>query len=192
MKMTKKNNKLFPFAWVLLALVIMAFIAYYLYEHRFKGQPAANVPVAKLIEQHENDSTVAAYIHFVSDQNGKMGLDHAYTNEALIKLANAVSTMSKLTGYSIKADLAEAETDANNITRDPLAITHADNIRKAADILSEALYNLQQQKYPSLSDYAARVKAAAAQIDPDTLTLEQKEKVKGFFSAAAALLEKMN
>ncbi|MET3978243.1 hypothetical protein ABIB62_000811 [Mucilaginibacter sp. UYP25] len=112
-----------------------------------------------------------------------------------VNVAMASTTRDKLVkaaGYGVKADLGAAESDAEKITRDPLAITHADDIRKAADILSDALYNLQQQKYPSLYGSAARVKTTAAQIDPDTLTLEQKEKVKGFFIAAAALLEKMN
>jgi hypothetical protein len=97
-----------------------------------------------------------------------------------------------LVNYSVKANPIKGETDANKITLDPLAITHAGNIRKSTDILSEALYNLQQQKYPFPSANAADVKEATKQVDPGTLTFQQKEEVKGFFIEVAKLLEKMN
>jgi len=192
--MTEQKKKLFPFAWILLVLVIMALIAYYLYENRFKGKPETdqNNQELKLIDKHENDTTVTAYISFVNDDTNKMTLDHEYSNTALLKLSKAISAMARSAGYVVKADLNQAETDANKITTDPLVITHADNIRKAADILSEALNNLQRAKYPSLSTDASAVSAAAQKIDPDVMTLDQKNKVKQFFQRSAELLSKMN
>jgi hypothetical protein len=60
----------------ILILLIMAFIAYYSYEHRFKGQFEVSFPYRQLIDRHENHKTVMAYIQFVNNQNGKMRLDH--------------------------------------------------------------------------------------------------------------------
>ncbi|MFD0764633.1 hypothetical protein ACFQZI_07190 [Mucilaginibacter lutimaris] len=192
--MTEHKNKLFPFAWVLLVIVIMAFVAYFLYVNRFKGNKTIDLSAQQtdLINRHENDTTVTDFISYVSDGSNKMSLDHEYSNTALIKLSRAVSAMARATDYVVKANLNEAETDADKITRDPLAITHADNIRKAADILIEALNNLQKAKYPTLAAEVAAVSEAAQQIDPDVMTLDQKSKVKQFFQRSAELLSKMN
>ncbi|MCC8410777.1 hypothetical protein LJ707_17680 [Mucilaginibacter sp. UR6-1] len=192
--MSEQKKKIFPFTWVLLAIVIMAFIAYLLYVNGPKGNRSVNLqkPEVDLIDQRENDTTVVSFIRFINDDHNRMGLDHEYSNKALLKLSSAVSAMAQAVGYAVKADLNKAETDANKITRDPFAITHADNIRKAADILSEAMANLQQAKYPSLAGDASAVSSAAQQINPDVLTLDQKNKVKLFFERSAQLLEKMN
>ena len=44
------------------------------------------------------------------------------------------------------------------ITKDPFDTTHADNIRKAADILATVLQNIQKAKYPSLFDEVEELK----------------------------------
>ncbi len=69
--------------------------------------------------------------------------------------------------------------------------THADKIRSAAYVLSTSLQNM-QAKYRGLSAEAADVKSAAAAINPETLTLDQRDAVKSFFRKAADLLTKMN
>ena len=64
--------------------------------------------------------------------------------------------------------------------------------RNAADILSNTLKNIQQEKYSNLIPEADAVTNAAKSIDPDVLTLDQKNAVKSFFNTAAELLNKMN
>ncbi|GLU57408.1 hypothetical protein Dfri01_68690 [Dyadobacter frigoris] len=140
----------------------------------------------------ENNSTVAEYVTFVSNDKNKMELDHAYTNEALLKLTSAVDAMAGEVDYDIKADLEKARESANKITENPFETSHADEIRKAAEILSGSLQNIQIAKYPGLSSEAAQVKSSAMAIDPKILTLDQKDAVKGFFAKSADLLEKMN
>ncbi len=81
---------------------------------------------------------------------------------------------------------------ANNITEDKFAVSHADDIRRAANLVTAALKELQQAKYPALAIGAADVATAASKINPDRLTLDQREEVKAFFRSTAALLEKMN
>ncbi|MEO5892476.1 MAG: hypothetical protein ABIQ31_19670 [Ferruginibacter sp.] len=183
--MTSEQRKtVFPFGWILLVLVAMAFLACYLYFQRYQGEREINLHsvYAKLIDKRENDSTVNAYIRFVEQSSGTMSLDHAYSNEALLRLSAAVNAMAKAVDYTVKANVDEAELDANKIILDPLAVSHADNIRNAADILSTALSNLQREKYPSLSVAAETVRKAASKIDPDVLTLDQKNNVKIFFN----------
>ncbi len=78
------------------------------------------------------------------------------------------------------------------LLKDPMSTTHADKIRSAADVLSTSLQNMQQAKYPGLSAEAADVKSAAAAINPETLTLDQRDAFKSFFRKVADLLNKMN
>jgi hypothetical protein len=78
------------------------------------------------------------------------------------------------------------------ITTDPFETTHADNIRKADDILADVLQNIQTANYPGLADEAAALKSASESIKPGVLALEQKNAVKDYFEKAADLLQKMN
>lgn len=144
------------------------------------------------IEVKENNSTVAEYVTFVKNDQNKMALDHAYASEALEKMTSAVNAMASEVDFDIKGDLDAANEAATKITKDPFDTSHADQIRKAAEVLSGVLQNIQVAKYPGLANEAAEVTSAAMAIDPATLTLDQKDKVKNFFAKSADLLEKMN
>lgn len=144
-----------------------------------------------LISMRENNSTVNAFISYV-DANRNLPFTHMYISNALTKLTDATNAMSDAVGYSVKADLDKSKEYANKITNDPSETSHADNIRKSADIIAGALQNLQQAKYPGLANKVLEVKNAAAAINPETLTLDQRDVVKSFFAKAATLLEKMN
>lgn len=100
--------------------------------------------------------------------------------------------MANKTGYDVKADLDQADNYANQITKDPMATNHADKIKKAAEIISTSLQNIQMAKYSSLKTEADDVKSAASAINPGVLTLDQKQAVQSFFDKAAILLQKMN
>lgn len=147
---------------------------------------------ANLIEVHENNLTVSSYVTFVAADENKMSLDHSYTNEALLKLADATKAMANEVGYDVQNDLSKVTTYAEEIRKDPLETTHADDVRKAADILTNELEGMQKAKYPGLDREASELKDASVAIKPEILTLEQKDEVKSFFEKAAKLLEKMN
>ncbi|WP_159467007.1 hypothetical protein [Dyadobacter sp. 3J3] len=157
-----------------------------------KEEKTEEVKTTDVMEVKENNSTVAEYITFVSNDKDKMALDHAYTNEALLKLTSAIDAMAGEVGFDIKADMDQAKESANKITENPFETSHADEIRKSADILARALENIQVAKYPGLSNEAAEVKSAAMGIDPKILTLDQKDAVKTFFAKCSDLLGKMN
>ena len=140
----------------------------------------------------ENNEKVIAYVRFVEEDNTKMELDHSYTNEALLKLTEATRAIAEETNHDVRGDLDKVKEYADKITTDPFATTHADNIRKSADILTSVLQNIQQARYPGLSKEVEEVKNACAAIKPNVLTLDQKEAVKSFFRESADVLEKMN
>ena len=189
----EKRKAIWP--WLLLILAVLALLIWFFW---FRGEPDKEntlilaPPVSDRIDERENNNTVADYIAFVQADSATMGLDHTYTHGMLIKLIDATKEMARETGYDIKGDLDQAKAYADTITENPMATTHANNIRKAADILGSVLQNMQRAAYPTLSSESAEVVHAAAAINPDDLTLDQRDTVKAFFRKAADLLQKMN
>jgi len=121
-----------------------------------------------------------------------MSLNHAYTNEALLKLTAAVEAMALEAGYEVQADLEKVKEYVEMITVNPFETTHADNIRKADDMLTQVLENIQKAKYPSLANEVLELKIASEAIKPGILTLDQKDAIKNYFVKASDLLQKMN
>ena len=179
--------------WILLGLLLVGFLVYW-----FALRDNDKDKMA--MEEVENTETattaptgaVAEYIAFVDNDPEPMGLDHEFTNEAFMKLTAATQAVADQADYDLKADLDQVKEYANKIEVDPLETTHANSIRKAAEILAGSLHKMQEAKYPTLANEAQSVVSAAGKIDPDVLTLDQKPAVKGFFSEAANLLRSMN
>lgn len=185
----EKKKPVWP--WILLVLGLLVGIWFFFFRND-KEQPVVAANTSALVDTHENNRTVAAYVNFINSDTNTMSLDHAYCSEALTKLTEALDAMSTEAGYDIKVDIDKAKQYADEITKDPMVTTHADKIKSAAVLLSTSLQNFQQAKYPGLSTEAAEVKSAAAGINPETLTLDQRDAVKSFFKKAADLLTKMN
>lgn len=194
----EKKKQVWP--WLLIGLVIAALLVYFLvFRDNGKNSEAlteavytTNTNESDLIEVKENNGTVADYVNFVETSKEKMSLDHAYTNEALLKLIEATNAMANEVGYEVQADLEQVKEYAKMITKDPFETTHADNIRKADDILTNVLQNIQKAKYPGLADEVEELKIASTSINPKILTLEQKDAVMNYFAKASDLLQKMN
>lgn len=140
----------------------------------------------------ESSGAVSEFVDFVEDDENKMDLDHAYTQEALNKLVEATRATAENIDYDVKADLDKVKEYADKIATDPFATTHADNIRKSADILAGVLQKMQQAKYPELDKDVEELKESCAAIKPGVLTLDQKDAVKSFFNESAEVLGKMN
>lgn len=196
----EKKKQVWP--WLLAGLVLAAIVIYFLMfrdsdnvntmevvteENYISGTNDTN-----LLDVKENNSTVAAFVSFVKNDTSRMSLDHAYTNEALLKLFAATNAMADEIDYEIQADLEKVKESANLITNEPFETSHANNIRNAADNSTTALQNMQQDKYPWLSDEVEELKNASTAINPLALTLEQRDAVKNYFAKAADLLDKMN
>ncbi|WP_373493764.1 hypothetical protein [Aquiflexum sp.] len=193
----EKKAPIWP--WILLILVVIGILVYLFAFSGDEDDNRRDDRTEQTTEQSSdtrqvapNNSTVVAYVSFIKDDPDQMGLDHDFTNEALLRLTNATSAMADEIGYDIQKDLDEVRSHADKITRDPFETTHANSIRKSADILSNVLQNMQKKAFPGLTSEANGVKNAATAIEPEVLTLDQREDVKNFFRESADLLEKMN
>lgn len=185
----EKKSPVWP--WLLLGLGVLVAAWFFLIKDD-KVEPEKTVEPVALIDVNENNSVVNTYVEFIDSDTNTMGLDHKYSSEAITLLTNSVDAMATEVGFDVKVDIDQAKIYANDITKDSLSTKHADKIRTSADLLSTSLQNLQQAKYPTLSAEAADVKIAAQSINPETLTLDQKDAVKSFFKKSADLLSKMN
>jgi hypothetical protein len=189
----EKERTIWP--WVLLGVLLLGLLLYFLvFRNDNKAEDIAQSmqnTANQTTTQDNNQGAVAGYISFVNGSQA-MGLDHEFSNGALIRLANAVQAKADQAGYNVQADLDQVKELANEITQDPMATTHANSIRRAAGILSTTMQNMQQAKFPNLNNEAEEVRRAAQGIDPEVLTLEQKEAVKSFFDKSAQLLQRMD
>jgi hypothetical protein len=194
--------------WVLVALLVIGVIIFFLVRDDGAGNGMATPPPERDRMERANDrperqetperrdraqvNEVQDYVTFVADDERSMGLDHEYTSGAMERLREAVKAKADQLDHDIQADLGRIDDDVDHITDDPYETTHANHIRSAADALSTAMRNMQQEHYPNLDQQARQVEQAASDIDPNTLTLEQRDAVKGFFDRSAELLRNMN
>lgn len=199
----EKKKPIWP--WIILVLVILA-ILYFLV---FAGDDDEldDVETEQIEEttwEEDADTTtwddqmgadtlggVSSFLAYIED-DARMGIDHEYTNNAIIELMNAVQAKADEMNYDITADMQSVRQEAQAIEQDPMALTHADKIRSAGMQLANILEKMQQQNYPDLSNDVAEVKTAAQNINAATPTLDQKDQVKSFFDEAADVLRKMS
>jgi len=194
----EKKKPIWP--WLLAALVVLAVLAYlFVYNNDNDGELAENTQeTAGLMEntnasdEYGSDPAVASYVQYVKNDPDKMGLDHNYANEALTRLMAATEAKADRIGYDATTDLGRVKEYADKIATDPFETTHANSIRKATDILTTTLQNMQRAKYPQLSSEVDELRQASADIDPDVLTLDQKQAVKAYFDKASDVLQEMN
>lgn len=188
--------------WLLVGLVIAALAIYFLMYRDSDNVNAADVVTEKnytsdtnesnLLDVKENNSTVAAFISFVENDTNRVSLNHAYTNEAFLKLSAATNAMADQIGYDGRADFDKVKESTSLITNEKFETSKAKNIRNATDISTTSLQNMQMAKYPKLANEVEELKRASNEIDPLANTLEQKDAVKNYFAKAADLLKKMN
>lgn len=137
-----------------------------------------------------NEKAIADYLTYID--NEKMGVDHQFTNGALMHLITATEAEARNMNVDVNANLEQAKQQATEITKDPTSLKHADKIKIAAGEISTALKTIQEQKFPNLSSEADMVKTLASKIDTKMATLQQKEDVKSFFDNSGKLLQNMN
>lgn len=188
--------------WLLAGIAIAILLYYFLVFRDNSSNSAVEVVTENksvsgtnennLLGVKENNTTVAAFVSFIENDTTRVSFDYAYTNEALLKLASATNAMAGEIGYDIQADLDKVKESITLIANEPFETSKAKNIRNAADNSTTALQNMQLAKYPWLTDEVEELKLASVSINPELLTLEQKNAVTNFFAKAANLLQEMN
>jgi hypothetical protein len=80
--------------WALLALGVAAVLIYFIYAYAFKEE-VAEIPetTTAIIEVHENNTIVTAFVDFIELDSNRMSLDHAFTIEVFLKLTNATNAI---------------------------------------------------------------------------------------------------
>lgn len=182
--------------WILIGLVIAALIYFF----AFRDTDDNIIPIEdndtteeETIGILENNSGVEEYISFMKNTDrSDMGLDHEFSNEALLLLADAIDAMASEANVDLNENFKNVRDNAGQITEDPLSGDHADHIKESASTLAMELETIQKAEYPELSNEIASLKNASASIEPEVLTLDQKKSVLSYFDKAADILEKMN
>lgn len=190
----EKKKPVWP--WIL-ALLAIAAIIYFVFFRDSNPETVVRDETENVVgstgdADQGSNSDIAAYVDFINSYDQNMGLDHEFTNEAFSKLIAATQAKAADLEYDVEGDMSAVREHARHITDDPYETSHANSISKAAAIIADALEGMQEREYPELADRAAKVQSSADAIDPDKLTLDQKEAVKSFFDNAAGLLENMN
>lgn len=181
---------------VLLWIIGIGLVAFLIYFIGFKNQKETaheNQVTVDLISVNENNVTVAAFVRFMEEDTMKMELDDTFTKEAFLKLIDATNAMADEIRFDIGANMDRVVKYVNRTLAVSIETAEADDFKSAADILTTTiLKSMQQAKYPGLSNEVAELENASASINPNVLTLDQKDKIKIFFKKAAELLRKMN
>lgn len=194
----EKKTPVWP--WILVVLIIVAILIYaFAFNDDETDVRQEDHTEQRMEEESANekraamhDSDVSTYVSFIKKDSNPMKIDHEFTNEALSKLTEATRAMAAEIDYDIHRDLEELKRYTAKINTDPFETTHANSIRKSAEILATILQNIQRKAYSNLTGETDGVKNAAMSIKPDVQTLDQKENIKNFFRKSANLLEKMN
>lgn len=211
----EKKKPIWP--WIILVLVILAILYFLVFADDDDREEMDEMDETEQIDEetvwededttawgNEADTTswgtesdtlgsagVSGYLAYISDSS-KMGVDHEYTNNALIQLMNAVQAKAQEMNFNIEADMQSVRQDAKAIQNDPTGVNHANKIKQAGTKLANILGKMQKEKYPDLSKDVEEVKTAANNIDGSVQTLQQKDQINKFFNEAADVLRKMS
>ncbi|MDO9614452.1 MAG: hypothetical protein Q7J86_07985, partial [Bacteroidota bacterium] len=132
----EKKKPVWP--WIL-GLGIVALLAY-LFVFNDKKEPVQEVQFTEdLINVTEFNRTVAAYVNFIKEDTLKMEYNDSFSKEAFLKLVDATNAMADEINYDIHSNMARVVKYVNRIKADPIQTAHADDFRKAADILTNAV-----------------------------------------------------
>lgn len=200
----KKNPSFWP--WILGLIVLVGLI--WVLAEVFEGDDDIEEPVVaeevqeveEPVMEIERTSAAPAVEEFIRFANENadvedMALDHEYTSNGIEKLTEALNSLALAeagNNVNIEAKRQTLMQAANSIEEDPMAGTHANSIRDAFIAAADLMQAVQEQKYPDLANQVSEVKTAAENVDPETLTLNQKDAVKNFFDKAANALEEMS
>lgn len=201
----EKKNQIWP--WILLAILVIAALLYFfvwaddgtddvddmddmnteqVYDNNAMDNETADYQDA---ENMQYVALINEYDTYINDP--QMGLDHEYTNGALMKLISAVDATANELGVDIESDLEKARKEAQSITEDPLKVTHANSIKDSGKHILTALKTIQTEKFPDMSNAYSEIDSAFSKIDPGKETLNQKMEVKSFFNKVSSLLNSM-
>ena len=193
--------------WWLLGIILLGLLAWVIADALFDGddddveevtmvEPVETEPVVTEPVMADGDNAISNYLTWWNADMGKMTVEHETTHNGLTNLASALGyaamKVDDVSRAGVQAELDKMNNLADNITEDWDSGEHADQIKKALQQASMVFEKIQMASYPDMADEISMLKKQAADIDPATLTLDQKGQVKDYFQKAADVLTKMN
>lgn len=209
----EKKKPVWP--WIILVLVILAILYFLFFADGQNNDDLDDMDTTEQVEdttvwENETNDTadwdtnnnmndtlgyaaggVSGYVAHIGDES-RMGVDHEYTNNALLQLISAVEGKARELNIEIESEMQQIRQDAQNLTQNPQARDHAGNIKNAGSGITNVLENIQQERFPELSQDVEQLRSSVEDIDPSVETLEQKDRINSFFHEAADVLQKMN
>jgi hypothetical protein len=135
------------------------------------------------------------YLEFTADMEGEMGLDHEFSHEALTLLTNsvlAIANAKELDDEDFENRSQRALQLANDVKKAPFTGTHADKVRMTAIQITNLLESVNKKAFGGMyHESIVELRSEAQKITSTSLTLNQKEDVRSFFTAARRVLSEM-
>jgi hypothetical protein len=198
----EKKKPIWP--WILLGLIILGGILYFVFADDDDNMEEENTEqVVTPMESETDDETanweddnlsgdesVSKYLTHIGDKE-KMGIDHEYSNEALVYLINALENRAEEADIDTEVEIQDLKNNVSEIKEDPQALSHANTISNVGTEIVDLMDKMQQEKFPDISQDVQEVKTALQSIDPSAPTLDQKDAVNSFYKEAGDVLKKM-
>jgi hypothetical protein len=202
----RKKPPIWP--WILGALVLVALLWFLVDQagQRSPDQTTATATTATTTSPRTTapptDPTspmlpeVREFVTFVrqGEATEEAGLYHEYTSTGIRNLADALNAIAHRTDNHndrINQKHQQLHQMADKIQQDPHSTRHANIIRDAFTTSADLMEQLQRNLYPQLDDQVAEVRQAAQSLNPQDLTLDQKDDIQRFFERASNAVEAM-
>jgi hypothetical protein len=191
----EKKKPVWP--WLLLGLLLVGLLVWLVADTDEDYDEIEETASVSEVETYDTDMVAEApvvipevtqYVEMV-DKNINMDLSHETSHKLLTSLADAIQATATKINYDPIQDNAfkEMKDWADKIKKDPMAGTHANSIKKALDNATVAIQNM-QQTMPDVQNNSQKLQQELEDIDPATLTLDQKPDIKSYLREAGDAL----
>lgn len=125
------------------------------------------------------------------EEDDKLGKDSTYTNNALLKLVDAVNAKAMEHDIDLDSNLDQMRKNAMNTSENAKSIS-SEKIKNTGDKVMKALEELQKKEYPQLSEQIEEAKKSLSEIKTNEEMSNQQDKIEAFFNKTADVLRNMN
>ncbi len=191
----RKSNSIYP--WLLIGLVVLALLLWWLLG-RNGGEPRLGAAMndSTLVRDSSagmSSSAVRDFTRF-TEADPPVSASHNVTADGLRKLAAAIEAVAPsgtVAGMDVGLRADEIRQRADSLQRDPSSLTHARQTREAFLLAATVLQQVQEARYPDMTDETRQVMDAAKGLKADADLLDQTPQVRQFFITAATALRGM-
>lgn len=132
----------------------------------------------------------SAYLTSVEDES-KLGADAAYTNNALVKLIDAVRAKATESQLNLDTDLKQVKGNEIKTSGDSTNAS-SEQIKETGNKIVAAMQNIQKEKYPQLTEDVNEMKNGVNHIDAKKKMDDQQKQIEAFFNKSSEVLKQMN